>query len=74
MKILYDQLAPIVDSLYDKVFPEGTPEKEIAAYCEEISSLIESSGWLIEDWTNEYISRGLKDLNPSYSLIDTKAN
>ncbi len=41
MKLPYEQVAMVADKLYTKEFPKGTPEKEIADYCEFIAQTIE---------------------------------
>ena len=72
MKLPYAQVNLLVDKLYNKVFPKGTPEKEIANYCEFIAQTIESMGWTVDEYTYEYITRGLPELNPPQ--IDPKIN
>lgn len=71
-KIDYNILAPVIDKLYEKRFPDGTPEKDIADYCEAIAQTIENAGWVLEEWTHEFLTRGLPELNPP--TIDPKAN
>ncbi len=62
MKIDYNIIAIEVEKLYAKEFPIGTPEKEIAKYCDFISSFIEKCGWTIEEYTYRYIC-GDKNIN-----------
>ena len=64
-KIDYNILAPVIDKLYEKRFPDGTPEKDIADYCEAIAQTIENAGWTTDDYIREYLSHGLKDLTPN---------
>jgi len=72
MKILYDILSPVIDSLYEKTFSKDTSEEEISKYCEFIAETIESAGWTTDEYMLEYMSRGLPELNPP--TIDPKAN
>jgi len=72
VKINYNILAPVIDKLYERTFPKGTPNKEIEDYCEFIAQTIEEAGWDIEEWTHEFLMRSLPDLNPP--TIDPKAN
>jgi hypothetical protein len=72
MKLPYDQVTILVDKLYRKEFPKGTPNKEVEDYCEFIAQTIESMGWDVDDYTVEYLKHGLPDLNPP--KIDPKAN
>jgi len=64
MRIPYEILVIAVDKLYDKVFPVGTSNEVISKYCEFISDTIVASGWTIDDFSYEYVNRGLPNLNP----------
>lgn len=72
MKLPYEQVTMVLDKLYEKTFPKGTPEKEYEEYCEFIAQTIETMGWDVDDYMAEYMTRGLPNLNPP--TIDPKAN
>lgn len=63
MKLAYEVVAIAIDQMYNKVFPVGTPDKEIEDYCQFIADAIESMGWELELFTQEYITRGIPELN-----------
>jgi hypothetical protein len=67
-KVPYEVLALEVDKLYQKQFPSSSdPDfalKEIEEHCEYIATFIESCGWNLEEYIQEYIHRGLKEFLP----------
>lgn len=67
-KIPYEILAIQIDKLYQKEFPEGA-DRAIEDHCEYIATFIEASGWTLEDYMHEYITRGLEEF-----FGDPKAN
>lgn len=60
MKISYEIVATEVDKLYQKDFPDGA-HKAIEEHCEFISVFIESCGWTVEEFVEEYVHRGLEE-------------
>lgn len=65
LKLPYEVVYSQWDQLYTKEFPPGTDDKVIAKYCEDIADFVESCGWTIEEFMEEYIHRSLNELFPN---------
>ena len=65
LKLPYEVVSQQWDKMYAKQFPEGTDEKVIAKYCEDIADFVEACGWTVEEFMEEYIHRELKDIFPN---------
>lgn len=62
-KISYDVLAVEIEKLYPPIYVLS-PNETIDDHLKYIETFIESCGWKVEDYMQEYIHRGVKDLLP----------
>lgn len=62
-KVSYEILTAEVDKLYQKQIPIGN-NQAIEQHCEFIASFIESCGWTVEEYFEEFFNRNLKEFFP----------
>lgn len=64
LKVPYEQVYEQWDKLYEKQFPQGTPDSVIEKHCEDIADFVESCGWTVEEFMEEYMHRALEQYFP----------